>query len=246
MVEIRVAAPARTVAAALAEPWLLRESLAASGVRLGRVAVDQFARGDEFTATVVRVPLRLRVTRADERGLTVRLGRWTFEATVTPDGDGAVLRCDVRGAQPLLTAVRARAEQLTTAPIVVGAAIVDQGTVLAAQRDRPPVAAGRWEFPGGKVERGEDERAALARECREELAADVVVGDRLGPDLVLPNGWLLRVYLARLSPGAEPVAGEHRALRWVPADRLPGLDWLPPDRIVLPGLAAALALSPAR
>ena len=58
-----VRAPARTVAAALAEPWLLRDSLARSGLRLGRVIVDQFAEGDECTATVLRVPVRLRVVR---------------------------------------------------------------------------------------------------------------------------------------------------------------------------------------
>ena len=67
---------------------------------------------------------------------------------------------------------------------------------------------------------GEDERAALVRECREELGAGIVVGGRLGPDLVLANGWVLRLYLAGLEPGAEPVAGEHRAIRWLPADRL--------------------------
>jgi 8-oxo-dGTP diphosphatase len=69
----------------------------------------------------------------------------------------------------------------------------------------------------------------------------VLVDDRLGPDLVLANGWVLRLYLARPAPGTEPVASEHRALRWVAADQLADVDWLPADRIVLPGLRAALS-----
>ena len=142
----------------------------------------------------------------------------------------------------MLSGARRRSEQLATAPVVVGAVVRDGKTVLAAQRARPPALAGRWEFPGGRVEAGEDERAALARECREELTADVVVGERLGPDLVLVNGWVLRLYLAELAPGAQPVAVEHRAIRWVSADELGDLDWLDADRIVLPIVVEALAV----
>jgi 8-oxo-dGTP diphosphatase len=141
----------------------------------------------------------------------------------------------------VVAAVRSRAELLTSAPVVVGAVIVrraDLSTsapiVLAAQRDHPPVLAGRWEFPGGRVEPGEDEPAAVVRECREELAADVVVGDRLGPDLVLPNGFLLRLYRAELAADAVPAANDHRAIRWLSAVQLSDVDWLPADRAVLP------------
>ncbi|HEX5115827.1 MAG TPA: NUDIX domain-containing protein [Pseudonocardiaceae bacterium] len=236
---LTVAAPARTVAAALAEPWLLRDVL---GARVPRR--EQVVPGD----VIVLRGLRLRVARADERGLELAGlgGRCLARLTVsTVDGVttlGTDLRWMPRLTGALLTAVRDRAEQLAAAPVVVGAAIVRDGTVLAAQRERPASTAGRWEFPGGKVEPGEDERTALVRECREELAADVVVGGRLGPDLVLASGWLLRLYLATLAPGARPVAGEHRAVRWVPAGGLAGLDWLDADRVVLPGLAELLSL----
>jgi 8-oxo-dGTP diphosphatase len=258
---VLVDAPARTVAAALAEPWLLRRGLDRIGVRLGRVDGEQLGAGDELTLTALGLSMRLRVTRADEQDVVlVTLGggpRVRVHATVGPTGDGTLVSCGVgcswHGVGPgrrrltrlvrgFLADVRTRSEQLRTAPVVVGAAIVADGRVLTAQRDRPPAAAGRWEFPGGKVEPGEDERAALARECEEELAADVCVGDRLGPDLVLANGWVLRLYLARLADGALPVAAEHRQLRWVPVDRLSGVDWLPADRIVVPGLAVAMRL----
>jgi hypothetical protein len=53
----------------------------------------------------------------------------------------------------------------TTPLIIVGAAILADGRLLACQRSEPPEVAGRWEFPGGKVEPGEDELEALVREC---------------------------------------------------------------------------------
>ena len=126
--------------------------------------------------------------------------------------------------------------------IVVATALVRDGRVLAAQRTRPRELAGRWELPGGGVEPGESEADAVARECREELGADVRATARIGPDLVISDGRLLRVHVAELLPGSpEPAALEHAALRWVgPAD-LDALDWVEVDRAVLPDLAAVLA-----
>jgi 8-oxo-dGTP diphosphatase len=122
--------------------------------------------------------------------------------------------------------------------IVVGAAVVRDGRVLAARRTRPAAAAGRWELPGGGVEPGEDEVDALARECREELALEVVVGERVGPEVALPGGRVLRIRACRTD--ADPTALEHDALRWVGPGELDDLDWLPADRAVLPALAALL------
>ena len=123
--------------------------------------------------------------------------------------------------------------------VVVGAALVDgTGRVLAARRaDR----AGGWEFPGGKVEPGESEPAALARECREELGVAVAVDRRVGPDVPVAGGrWVLRVWTARVTAG-EPVAGEHAELRWLAPDELDTVDWLPADRPVVAALRAHLA-----
>jgi 8-oxo-dGTP diphosphatase len=125
---------------------------------------------------------------------------------------------------------------------VVGAAIVRDGVLLAARRAYPAELAGRWELPGGQVEPGEPEPAALHRECLEELGVHIRVGARLGPDLPLGGGSrLLRVYLAGLHPASpEPAALEHAELRWVGPAELAGLDWLDADRALLPDLAAAL------
>ncbi|HEY2762998.1 MAG TPA: ATP-binding protein [Pseudonocardiaceae bacterium] len=133
--------------------------------------------------------------------------------------------------------VSAHAEELAAAPTVVAAAICREDRVLTQQRARPAATAGRWELPGGQVEPGESARDALIRECREELAADIVAGGQLGPDVPLPGGRVLRVYQARLAdPGQHPVPVEHAALRWVSAAELAELDWLDADRAVLPDL----------
>jgi 8-oxo-dGTP diphosphatase len=108
--------------------------------------------------------------------------------------------------------------------------------VLACERAEPPEFAGRWEFPGGKVETGESDAAALVRECAEELGVKVEIGDRIGGDIRLGHGWaVLRVYAARLIDG-EPQPLEHRELRWLRADELHTVDWLPADAPIVAAL----------
>jgi 8-oxo-dGTP diphosphatase len=128
---------------------------------------------------------------------------------------------------------------------VVGAAVVDGDRVLVAQRSGGPF-DGQWEFPGGKVERGESDLAALVRECAEELGVDIAPRDFLGEvllDGVVAGGprgaSTLRVWSARLA-GGEPVAREHAQVRWVGATELEGLDWIPADRPLLPAVRRLL------
>lgn len=137
-------------------------------------------------------------------------------------------------------AVEAAAVALAAAPVVVATALVRDRAVLAAQRTRPPGLAGRWELPGGRVEAGEPEAAAVVRECREELGTDVVVDGRLATDLRIDAG-VLRVHTAHLADGApEPRALEHSGLRWVTADEVPEVDWVPADRAVVADLVDLL------
>jgi len=124
--------------------------------------------------------------------------------------------------------------------VVVGAAIIHRGRVLAAQRATPPAAAGRWEFPGGKVDPGESETAALARECAEELDVRVRVGDRIGADVPMATGAVLRLYAAELVDG-HPRAVEHLRLRWLAADELDSVPWLPADAPLAAALVPLLA-----
>jgi 8-oxo-dGTP diphosphatase len=147
--------------------------------------------------------------------------------------DGFTLRGPVLSLlDAVVSGARARAEALTDAQVVVGTAIVRDARLLAQQRAFPAEVAGLWELPGGRVEPGESDQEAVRRECVEELGIDVTPGEVIGPDVILPNGRLLRVYQA--ATDAEPVAVEHKALRWLSVGELADVEWLPADELLLP------------
>ncbi|HEV8238887.1 MAG TPA: (deoxy)nucleoside triphosphate pyrophosphohydrolase [Thermoanaerobaculia bacterium] len=129
--------------------------------------------------------------------------------------------------------------------LVVGAAIVRDGRCLAAQRGPAMRLPGKWEFPGGKVEEGEDPRAALAREVREELGLEIAVGELLGTgrdgggDAGGEVAVRLDVYLATLI-GGELSLLEHADVRWLTAAELDAVDWAAADRPLLPLLRERL------
>lgn len=115
------------------------------------------------------------------------------------------------------------------------------GRVLACERADPPDVAGKWEFPGGKVEPGETEEQALIRECDEELAVEIKVGARVAGDVLLGHGRaVLRVYAATLVSG-EPQALEHSDLRWLGVDELDSVRWLPADAPIVAALPPLLS-----
>ena len=150
-------------------------------------------------------------------------------------------RLVLRAQAARLELLAARAAALVDSPVVVATAVLRDGRLLIAQRTRPPALAGRWELPGGRVEPGESEPAAVRRECREELGVSVLVRERVGTDLPMDAG-LLRVHLAELAPDApEPRPLEHAALRWVGPDELAEIDWVDVDRAVLTDLQAHLS-----
>lgn len=125
--------------------------------------------------------------------------------------------------------------------VIVGAAIIAEGRVLACERAEPPEMAGKWEFPGGKVEVGEDDVAALVRECVEELGVRIEPGGRVGDDILLGHGRaVLRVYSARICNGGTPQALEHTALRWLAVDELDSVPWLPADAPIVAALRPLL------
>lgn len=126
---------------------------------------------------------------------------------------------------------------MSSPQLVVGAILVDDlrrpSRVLAARRSRPTALCGRWEFPGGKVEPGEQPTAALQRELTEELHITIRIGAELpGPAAgcwPISADLTMRVWFAQLSEG-EPLPGEsHDEVQWLPVGALPSLDWLDAD-----------------
>ena len=128
--------------------------------------------------------------------------------------------------------------------VVVAAVIERDGLFLAARRTEPPELAGLWEFPGGKVEPGEGEAAALVRECREELGVEVEVGEKVGPDYLTPRGTMLvRTYRATLVTGEPAPIESHDEVRWLAAGtpEVRALSWLEGDYLILDALEASEA-----
>ena len=129
---------------------------------------------------------------------------------------------------------------------VVAAAVIDLvGRVLIAQRPPGKHLAGRWEFPGGKLEAGEDRRAGLARELREELGITLTgtprplirVRHTYDYGEVLIDMWVARQY------SGEPRGLEGQSLRWCTQDELKSVELLPADGPIVAALRLPEKLS---
>ncbi|MCY8932045.1 (deoxy)nucleoside triphosphate pyrophosphohydrolase [Bacillus atrophaeus] len=122
--------------------------------------------------------------------------------------------------------------------IEVAAAVIqnDNNMILCALRSPIMSLANLWEFPGGKLEEGENAQEALVREIEEELGCKIEAGEVIADihheyEKVIVNLISIR---AKIVDG-EPVAKEHAELRWVPVSELESLEWAPAD---LPTLTA--------
>ena len=124
---------------------------------------------------------------------------------------------------------------------VVAAAIVADGRLLAALRGPGMTRPGWFELPGGKVEPGESDEAALVREIREELGCEVAVEAALGDSVDGPVH--LFAYRCRLVAG-RPRAIEHSEVRWVGRREAADLRWAPPDVPLVAALSQELEDDP--
>jgi 8-oxo-dGTP diphosphatase len=123
---------------------------------------------------------------------------------------------------------------------VVAALIVKEGEILVCQRTRHQTMPLKWEFPGGKIEEGEQPRDALRRELDEELGIDADIGEEVSRiHHVYPGGASveLRFYVVRAFRG-ELENRIFRDLRWSPPKDLPSFDFLEADRELVQQLAA--------
>lgn len=119
---------------------------------------------------------------------------------------------------------------------VVAAVIVRDNQVFATQRGYGDYKDG-WEFPGGKIEPGETPEEAVAREIREELELEVAVGRRVADvSYDYPQFHLeMACFLCTIASGT-PRLLEHEAARWLAADDIDSVDWLPADVLVVDAL----------
>lgn len=117
----------------------------------------------------------------------------------------------------------------------VVAALIWQGEqFMICQRPAHKARGLLWEFVGGKVESGETKEQALIRECREELAVTVSVGEIFMdvtheyPDLTVH----LTLFNAKIAEG-KPQMLEHNDIRWITSREIPDYDFCPADVEIL-------------
>ena len=112
---------------------------------------------------------------------------------------------------------------------VVAAIIYKDGAYFATQRGYGEF-EGMWEFPGGKIEPGESRESALKREIQEELGIDITIDKFLcTTDYDYPSFHLtMHCYLCSVE-SVEIELREHKSARWLTADLLDSVEWLPAD-----------------
>ena len=123
---------------------------------------------------------------------------------------------------------------------VVAAIIIKDNMVYATQRGYGKF-KGWWEFPGGKTEDGESLEDALKREIREELGAEIEVGELLDTvEWDYPNFHLtMHCFVCSLSSGTLQL-NEHEADAWLGAESLHSVKWLPADEGLIPRIQRVL------
>ena len=117
----------------------------------------------------------------------------------------------------------------------VVAALIWQGErFMICQRPAHKARGMLWEFVGGKVEPGESKEQALVRECREELAVEVAVGDiflevtHTYPDITVH----LTLFHASIVQGV-PQKLAHNDIRYITVDEIPKYEFCPADEVIL-------------
>lgn len=124
---------------------------------------------------------------------------------------------------------------------VVAAIIRDGDRILSTMRGHGEY-RGFWEFPGGKIEEGETPEEAVVREIKEELNADIEVGEMLTqiefdyPDFHLS----MSCFWAVLKEGSSITLLEHDAAKWLAPEELDSVGWLPADEDVIKAIKASL------
>ncbi|UOX36402.1 (deoxy)nucleoside triphosphate pyrophosphohydrolase [Weissella cibaria] len=114
---------------------------------------------------------------------------------------------------------------------VVGAAIIENGKLLAAKRTEGRSLGGYWEFPGGKIDSGETPEEALKREVFEEFGANATIFEKIEEPFEKEYDFgvvVLEILYVRLDSEITKTI-EHEELRWVSEQEALELSWAPTD-----------------
>jgi 8-oxo-dGTP diphosphatase len=127
---------------------------------------------------------------------------------------------------------------------VVAALILRNDQILACQRTRHQPMPLKWEFPGGKIEEGEQPRAALRRELEEELGIEATIGNEVARiHHEYPSGGAVELRFFEVHRYLGEVENRiFREIRWVDRSELPALDFLEADHQLVRDLAAGKIL----
>ena len=124
---------------------------------------------------------------------------------------------------------------------VAGVAIIDQdkNKVLAGKRNADRLVGGMWEFPGGKIEKGETPQEAAKRELKEEFHDEVQIGPQLGETVSYEYDFgivKLTVFFAKLLTNNFDLVA-HSEVEWLSADEVQKLNWAPANAPLVKELA---------
>ncbi len=127
---------------------------------------------------------------------------------------------------------------------VVAGLIVKEGKLLVCQRTRHQTMPLKWEFPGGKIENGEQPRDALRRELEEELGILATIGDEVRRiQHEYPNGGMVELRFFVVREYQKEIENRiFRGIRWADPKDLPTFDFLEADLMLVGELAAGKLL----
>jgi 8-oxo-dGTP diphosphatase len=127
---------------------------------------------------------------------------------------------------------------------VVAALIFQDGKILVCQRTRHQTMPLKWEFPGGKIEEGEQPRDALHRELEEELGIDARIGDEVSRIRhAYPNGAAVELRFFAVREYAGTLENRiFREIRWASPSELPSYDFLEADLTLINDLVSGKIL----
>lgn len=123
---------------------------------------------------------------------------------------------------------------------VVAGLIIQQGKLLVCQRTRHQTMPLKWEFPGGKIEEGEQPRDALRRELEEELGIDATIGNEVARiQHVYPNGGTVELRFFEVRQYRKEIENRiFKDIQWASPLDLPKFDFLEADLTLVNDLAA--------